>query len=311
MIVVVGGYGRAVSMRVVRAPEAGETVTGHALVEGHGGKGSNQAVGVARLGVDAAIVTAVGDDGPGRSARALWAAEGVRDRAVTIPDLPTMTGLVLVEPTGENRIAVAPGALGALTPDDVAAGLAGLTPDDVVLVSLEVAHTAARAAVEVARAAGARTVLDPAPVGPGASALLPLADVLTPNNTELGALLHAHTPTTEGALVRCAGRLRHELAFTGTLVVTLGSGGALVDDGEGHVLVHASAATEVVDTTGAGDAFAAALAVALHDGEAAPDAVRFAAVAAALSVALPGVVEALPTRSALDRRLEGAGSHPR
>jgi ribokinase len=273
-VAVVGSYGVGLTFGVERAPERGETLVGTLFRRDHGGKGSNQAVGAARLGADVAFLTAVGDDAFGDQAFELWAEEGVDGSAVLRAPLPTMTAAILVEAGGDNRIVIVPGALSALTRAHVDAFAPQIASADVLLVQLEIPLETALHALAVGRVAGVRTILNPAPAP--TEPITPAADYLTPNESEALAV--------EGA--------------DGTLVVTLGEQGARL---RGEQIP--AFAAEPVDTTGAGDAFCAAFAVALAEGAADADAVRWGCAAGAHMVEHEGVVPGLPTRAELEARL--------
>lgn len=273
-VAVIGSYGVGLTFGTDRFPARGETVMGTLFRRDHGGKGSNQAVGAARLGAAVSLLTAVGEDAFGDGALELWAQEGVDARAVVRSPLPTMTGAILVEPSGDNRIVIVPGALGTLTPEHVDGFAAAIAKADVCLVQLEIPLATALHALEVGHAAGVRTILNPAPAPP--EPISPRADYLTPNETE--------APGVAGA--------------QGTLVVTLGERGAQL--GDDHVPAFPAHA---VDTTGAGDAFCAAFAVALAEGASDLDAVRWGCAAGAHMVEHPGVLPGLPTRAELESRL--------
>jgi ribokinase len=272
-IAVVGSYGVGLTFGSARAPERGETVIGTLFRTDDGGKGSNQAVGAARLGAEVAFLTAVGDDAFGDRAGGLWEREGVDAGAVVRSPEPTMTAAILVEATGENRIVVVPGALSTLTPAHVDAFAPRIADADVLLVQLEIPVETALHALAVGRAAGVRTVLDPAPAP--SEPIAPDADYLTPNESEVRAV-----------------------SGGGTLVTTLGERGARIGD----ELVRAFPA-RAVDSTGAGDAFCAAFAVALAEGASDLDAVRWGCAAGAHMVEHPGVIPGLPTRAQLEERL--------
>ncbi len=273
-IAVVGSYGVGLTFGVDRAPDRGETLIGSLFRTDHGGKGSNQAVGAARLGAEVALLTAVGEDSFGDGAFELWAEEGVDAAGVIRTQLPTMTAAIVVEASGDNRIVIVPGALSALTPGHVDEFSPQITAADVLLVQLEIPVETALHALEVGRAAGVRTVLNPAPAPP--AAIAPAADYLTPNESEAFAV--------EGA--------------DGTLVVTLGEQGARLRGDQ----VPAFPA-RAVDSTGAGDAFCAAFAVALAEGASDADAVRCGCAAGAHMVEHEGVIPGLPTRAQLEERL--------
>jgi ribokinase len=275
-VAVVGSYGVGLTFGVGRAPERGETLIGSSFRTDHGGKGSNQAVGAARLGAEVAFLTAVGEDAFGDGAFGLWDDEGVDAEAVVRVPRPTMTAAIVVEETGDNRIVIVPGALAELAPahvDDFAPTIAAA---DVLLVQLEIPVETALHALEVARAAGIRTVLNPAPA-PEAP-IAPAADYLTPNESEAFAVENAE----------------------GTLVVTLGEQGARLRGGQIPAFPAAA-----VDTTGAGDAFCAAFAVALAEGSSDAEAVRWGCAAGAHMVEHEGVVPGLPSRAELEQRLAG------
>lgn len=187
-IAVVGSYGAGLTMRVPRAPVAGETLTGGVFASGHGGKGSNQAVGAARLGAEVAFLTAIGRDQFGAAARRLWADEGVDAAQVRDTDAATMVGFIIVDDQGENRIAIAPGALDELTPADVEAFAGRIAEADLVVVSLEIPLPVATAALRIAREHGTRTLLNPAPAAQLPAEAWDWIDVLTPNSSEARVL---------------------------------------------------------------------------------------------------------------------------
>jgi ribokinase len=275
-VAVVGSYGVGLTVELARMPEAGETVVGRSFRLDHGGKGSNQAIGAARLGAHVDFLTAIGDDPFGHDAIALWQQEGIEARPI-VTDAPTMTAPILVEPTGENRIVVVPGALERLVPEHVDAFSDRIAAADVCVVQLEIPVWTALYALEVAAAAGVRAILNPAPAP--SEPIAPRCTYMTPNETEAAAVRDADA----------------------TLVLTLGDEGAELH-GERIPAFPAS----VVDTTGAGDAFTAAFAVALAEGRDEREAVRWGCAAGAHMVEHPGVVPGLPTRDELERRLQSA-----
>jgi ribokinase len=296
-VAVVGSYGVGMTMRMPRLPVAGETLLGGEFRSGHGGKGSNQAVAAGRLGADVALLTAVGDDAMGRAARELWAAEGVDASATVTAPAATMVGMILVEPSGENRIVIATGALDHLRPEHVRDFAGRLAAADIAVVSLEIPLDTAVSALRTAHEAGTSTLFNPAPARLVPNDAWQHIDVLTPNRTEAAVLLglspDAAKPAQELA------QLLHDRSGA-TVVLTLGAEGALICDTAGHTTVAAVPATEVVDTTGAGDAFTAAVAVELAGGRPVTDAVGFAARAGAYAVARHEVIPALPRRADLE-----------
>ncbi|MGN6754694.1 MAG: ribokinase [Intrasporangium sp.] len=297
-IAVVGSYGVGMTMRLPRVPTAGETLPGGEFSSGHGGKGSNQAVAAARLGAEVAFLTAVGDDSMGTDARELWRAEGIDASAVvTIPQTSTMVGMILVEPSGENRIVIAPGALDHLTAEHVDTFRPHLAAADLVVVSLEIPLVTAVAALRCAHETGTPTLLNPAPAQPVPDHVWPLVDVVTPNRSE-AAILLGHAPDSDEPAEALATELHAK--GVGSVVVTLGSDGALLLDDTGTRRLPAVAPRAVVDTTGAGDAFTAGLAVELARGESLDAAAKFAARVGAHTVSIAEVIPALPHRRDLD-----------
>jgi ribokinase len=297
-IAVVGSYGIGMTMRVPRLPVAGETLLGGEFVSGHGGKGSNQAVAARRLGADVAFLTAVGDDVMGHAARELWRSEGVDASATVTASASTMVGLILVEPSGENRIAIATGALEHLRPEHVEAFTPQLAEAEIVIVSLEIPLDTAIAALRLAHEVGTVTLLNPAPAQRLPDHCWKDIDVLTPNRTEAAILLGLDPEGLEGADT-LAMRLHQR---SGAIVIlTRGAEGALICDDRGLIGVPPVPSHAVVDTTGAGDAFTAAVAVELAAGRSVDDAARFAAQVGAHVVARHEVIPALPRREDLGR----------
>lgn len=291
-IAVVGSYGVGLTMRVQRAPVAGETLTDGVFSSGHGGKGSNQAVAAAKLGAEVSLLTAVGSDQFAAGARALWREYGVAADKVVQTGAATMVGVILVEADGENRIVIAPGALAELAPEHVDAFEPEIAAADLLVTGFEIPVPVAGRALALAREHGVRTLLNPAPA-PGEPIdreLWRLVDVITPNETEAAVL------TGESGLAgpeECADAIRRR--FDGVIVITLGSRGCLVDEpNRGRTRVPAVPVRQVVDTTGAGDAFTGALAVALARGDEVATAVRYAAAAGAHSVGIAEVIPSLP-----------------
>jgi ribokinase len=309
-IVVIGSANTDMMVRVATLPIPGQTVVGMGFAVSQGGKGANQAVAAARLGATVTFVTRLGRDAFGQAAEAAYQREGL-DLKYLVWDEEAASGvaLILVDEGGENIIAVAPGANFCLSPGDVRAGEEAIRAADCVLLQLEIPIECVETAIALARKHGKRVVLNPAPVGQLAPALLQEVDILTPNETEFAAL----SGVTTRSLLRdqdAAGdfRLRHGIR---NLVITMGSQGALIV-GENHTNLVPAFKVQAVDTTGAGDAFNGGLAVALARGEDLERAVRFANAVGALSVAAAGAQSSLPTREQVERLLEsGAVEQPK
>lgn len=292
-IAVVGSYGAGLSLRVTRMPAAGETVVGGPFEVHAGGKGSNQAIGAARLGADVALLTALGNDPFAAQARGLWEAEGIDTSKVITVGAATMVGVILVDGNGQNRIAIAPGALDLLDPATVDGFADQIAAADVCLIQLEIPVAAAVHALRVARRAGVPTVLNPAPARPLPAETLQLVDYLIPNETEAATLAGRVAPVEELGRRLAAAGARH-------VVVTVGERGAVVVTDAAAVQVPASPVEQVLDTTGAGDAFNAAFAVALAEGADPVEAARWGCAAGGFAVQHWGVVPGLPRRHDLD-----------
>jgi len=291
-IVVVGSYATGLSLTVKRLPSPGETVLASGYRVDYGGKGSNQAVACARLGADVAFVARIGRDAFGEMALRLYREEGIDTEFVQqTAEHSTGVGFILVEAgSGNNCIALDPGANDLLSAPAVIACASAFKTAAVVLTQLEIPVAAAEAALSIGRANGAITILNPAPVRPLSSSVLQLVDVLTPNQTE-AKVLSGRSADTEVEPEEVA----RELIRAGAkqVVMTLGEKGALIVTASSSKHIPA-VQMRAVDTTGAGDAFNAGLAIALARGEDLEPAVEFAVVTGGLAVTKEGVIPSLP-----------------
>ncbi|HVI25918.1 MAG TPA: ribokinase [Xanthomonadaceae bacterium] len=297
-------------------PAPGETRAGR-YASGPGGKGFNQAVAAARAGASTTFLCALGDDAGAHWARELAAADGIDLRAEP-SDAPTGTAGICVDADGRNMIAIGAGANAALSAGFLARERDVFGDARVVLAQLESPMDAIAEALRLARAHGALALLNPAPANAATTKdLLAASTVLTPNESELSALLQRHldraltadavAASTDDALhAACRALLPH-----GTVVVTLGASGCFVshpdDARRGDDAVSYRVAAEparVVDTTGAGDAFNGALAAALamQPQRAFAEHVRFAGRYAALSTERPGAALSMPARAEVEAR---------
>jgi ribokinase len=280
-VFVVGSTNVDRTVPVPRLPVRGETVLGTAVVISPGGKGANAAATAARAGAAVTFVSAVGADPDGEAARDALRSEGVAVDAVAVLDgVPTGAALVITDAAGANLIAVASGANARMRPAHVERSLEALSAADVVLVSAEIPDSCIEAALRAAADRDATAILDPAPARPSLLQAARLGAVLTPNESEATELTGSSEPG------EAAQRLA---ALTGRpAVVTLGEAGCLIADGT-TVTRHAAApAPAIVDTVGAGDAFAGGLAAALAGGEPLAQAVDAGLRAAAASLAHAG-----------------------
>ena len=300
-ISVVGSYGVGMTMYMQRMPLEGETTVGRSFAQGPGGKGSNQAIAARRLGADVTLCSIVGPDALGAEARRLWTEEGIGIDGVRTGMAPTMVGFILVEPDGANRIIIAPGALDELRAEDVRACATEIEAADVVLVSLEIPLAAASEALRIGDAAGVATVLNPAPATRLSAELLARVRHITPNRTEAAVLTGLDSTSSADALIDGIRALAPDVV----IVLTLGEDGVVVDDGT-RSSVAAMRAPAVIDTAGAGDAFSAAYAVAIAEGESPLAAARLGVTAGAFAVTRREVVPGLGTRAELEAFAAGA-----
>lgn len=297
-IIVVGSANQDYIVRVAEAPKVGQTLLAKSLLRQPGGKGANQAVAAARLRGNVSFVGCVGDDEDGATVIRVLRAEGVDTSNLEIIGRGrTGLAIVTVFDSGDNTILVVPGSNFALTPRRVAAVIQRLAAARaVLLLQAELEPEIIGTAIASGEAAGLRVVLNLAPYIPLSTQLLAHADPLVVNETEASSLLGWPISDLESARA-AAIRLR---TVSRSVVITLGSAGAFwADQGDaGHVA--APVATQVIDTTGAGDAFVGAMAVILAEGGALKDAVEVGVRAGTFAVGSPGAQSSYATRADLD-----------
>lgn len=282
-VVVVGSANADLVVQVGRHPAPGETVLGSDLAVYPGGKGANQAVAAARLGARVALLGRVGTDGHGRLLRESLRRDGVE--LSHLHDTPAASGvaMIAVGPRGDNSIIVAPGANSLLSEDDVWGAAPLLRSAPIVSLQLEIPMPAVLAAARLAR----RAVLNLSPATPVPDELLALCDPLVVNEHEAALVL--------GGMGDAAQQAKALLALgPRSVVITLGADGAVTAE-DGAVQPVPSPRVAPVDTTGAGDAFAGALAWRLARGDALADAAAFAARVGAATVRRPGAQNSYPT----------------
>ncbi|PWI18275.1 ribokinase [Streptomyces sp. Act143] len=293
-LLVVGSANADLVIGVERRPAAGETVLGSDLAVHPGGKGANQAVAAARLGASTALLARVGDDGHGRLLLDSLRSAGVDTVGVLVGGAPTGVALITVDPSGDNSIVVSPGANGRLTPEDVRAAGSLFHASRVVSAQLEIPLETV-VAVAASLAPDSRFVLNPSPPRPLPAVLLAACDPLIVNEHEakviLGDSAIGDDPEDWARILLAKGPR--------SVVVTLGSKGALVASKDGVSRV-ASLEVDAVDTTGAGDAFTAALAYRLGTGASLAEAAAYAARVGAAAVTKEGAQVSFPTAEEVD-----------
>jgi ribokinase len=283
-VLVAGAINTDLVARVAKAPDAGETVTGSTFAIFGGGKGANQAIAAARSGASTTMFGALGDDDFGRQRRADLDAEGIDTESV-VRSTTAASGVALIvveEETGQNRISYVPGATMTLTTEQARAAIARVQPQ-VVLTTLEPPPETLAALLDAGKQLGATIVLNATPEAIGAKPLLDRIDVLVVNETEAEDLLgHAVSADNGEEAARSLAALG-----PGTVVITLGAAGAVVAK-SGETASFPAPRVDVVDTTGAGDAFNGVLAAGLAAGLELGEAARRAVEAATASVRLAG-----------------------
>lgn len=299
-VIVVGSVNMDLVVTAPALPRPGETVLGHDFTQIAGGKGANQAIAAGRAGGSTAVIGAIGSDAFGVTLRARLAGAGVDTSLLRIRYGASGVALIVVDDDGENSIVVAPGANGALV-DLTGAELDAIAAADVLLCQLEVPVETVTAAAVAARAAGTRVVLNSTPVRELPDELLAAVDLLVVNHIEAAGLTNLPMVDVDtGDAPDGAVLVDALLESVPRAVLTRGSDGAWYGDRDGALEHVPAPVVDAVDTTGAGDAFTGALAVAWGEGRDVVDAVRWASAAGAASVRRLGASAGLPGRKAID-----------
>jgi ribokinase len=298
-VIVVGSVNLDLLYRVPHLPRPGETVLGTDLVRLSGGKGGNQAYAAAKVapsGVRVAMIAGVGDDEAATMLRDELSAAGIDVTGVRTVAGASGTALIAIDDRGENTIVVVPGA-NSVWPDSVVAEL-DVRAGDVVVVQLEVPFAVVEAVVARAAAAGARVVLNAAPLDRRATELLGAVDVLVVNEIEAGEMFGFDEGLEADDVAAIAGGSECDL------VVTLGSRGVVFAPARGAAVQHAAFAVDAIDTVGAGDAFVGGLAAALASSASLETAVRWGSAAGALTTTVVGARHPHLDRTAVQTLLE-------
>ena len=300
-VVILGVFVADTAYRAPRQPRLGETIMGESFALGPGGKGSNQAVAAAMAGAETHFITRLGRDPFADMALATWARAGVRPAVTQHDESYTGAAYIFIEAaTGNNAIIISPGVAGTISAADIEARAELIAGASVFVTQLEQPMPAALRALQIARGAGVRTVLNPAPAAPLGDEMLALCDFVTPNESEASALTGVEVTSVESA--EAAARALRARGV-GAAIITLGEKGALYHDGARSVHVPPFHAGPVVETTGAGDAFNGGFAAALAEGADPIAAVRFGCATAGISVTRPGTAPAMPVRAEIEALL--------
>jgi ribokinase len=297
-IAILGSINMDLVLRCASLPGPGETVLAKSSAEICGGKGANQAVAAARAGGDVTMIGRVGDDAFASRLVANLRQENINCGQVKATSrCSSGLAIVAVEQSGQNSIVVVSGANGRLSVADVETAREEIESSDVLLLQLEVPIASVLAAIEIARAAGVRIILDPAPAPAECPDQLLQVDLICPNQSEATAIL-GDTVDTDEQVEAAAQALQQQGAKN--VAVTLGERGTLLWDGANSQHIKPFPVT-AVDTTAAGDAFAGALAVFWGEGNGLADAVRFANGAGALAASREGAQPGMPKRDDIER----------
>ena len=300
-VAILGVFVADLAFRAGRMPAMGETIFGSGFKLGPGGKGSNQSVAAARVGAKVTFISKLGADDFARIARDTWAREGIIAQVAEVAGEPTGAAFIFVDDrTGENAIIVVAGAADTIGPADVDAAGDAIRSAAVFVTQLEQPAAAAQRGLEIARAAGAVTILNPAPAAPVDDAIYALCDYVTPNEHE--ATVMTGVPVTSVDDARKAGDVFLRKG-AGAALVTLGAAGALLHTRSQSTLVPAFKAGPVVETTGAGDAFNGGFAAALARGASPAEAVRFGCAVAGISVTRKGTAPSMPSLAEVEALL--------
>jgi ribokinase len=298
-VAVVGSINLDWVVRCDAIPRPGETVHGRSLEEIPGGKGANQAVAAARLGARVEMIGRLGEDAFAGRLRQYLRGEGIgTDSVLATPNVSSGLAIISVDDAGENAITVVSGANGLLTPDDIEAAADRIADASVVMLQLEIPMETVLAAIAIARRAGTRVLLDPAPAPRDFPAELLQVDWLCPNETEAMALTGMAVDSGREALA--AAQRLCELGV-GCVLLTRGARGVAVATADGQTSLLPSPRVAAVDSTAAGDAFAGAFAARIALGDELSAAAAYAVLAGAHAVTVHGAQTSIPRPADIEK----------
>ncbi|WFU11743.1 ribokinase (plasmid) [Rhizobium sp. CB3090] len=303
-IVILGIFAADTAYKAKRMPHIAETLMGSGFTLGPGGKGSNQAIAAAKAGGKVTFISRIGNDPFGEMALAAYAAAGVKANVMKMEGVSTGAAFIFVdEVSGDNAIIVAPGAAGLIGVEDVDANRAEIESAAIFMTQLEQPLEAAIRGLSIAKNAGATTIFNPAPAHAIPDSVYGLCDFVVPNEVEAAELVGHAIETDEQA--RAAGIILLNRGARAA-IITLGARGALYHTAGQSEFISAFSAGNVVDTTGAGDAFLGGFATAISEGCAPVEAIRFGCATAAIAVTRPGTAPAMPSRAEIDALLRSS-----
>ena len=303
LISVLGIFVADLAFFAEKIPVEGETVIGNKYVIGPGGKGSNQAVAAAKAGAKTYFISKIGDDQFGAMAKTIYDQSGVDYSHVIISKEHSTgaAGILVNEASGANAINVVPGAAGALTTEDIDAANDAIKNSSIFLTQLEVPKKVVFYALKKAHQQGVTTILNPAPAAAIDKDIFPIIDYFTPNETE--ASFYANQPVETSEDAKQAANKFLQMGIK-NVIITIGEKGAyFANNKESIVVPVANLTSPVVDTTGAGDAFNAGLAVAIAEGKNIKETLVFANATAGLSTTKIGTANSMPDRDEIEKFL--------
>ena len=294
VIVVVGSAMMDLTAYADVLPEPGQTLAGQLFTTGFGGKGANQAVMAANCGAQVHFIGKLGDDVFGKAIADNFVKVGINSQFVETSATPNGVAHIWVDGKGENRIIIIPGANHEIETGKAVEAINSIQNLEIVVAQCEIKQEVTLAAFRAAKARGCTTILNPAPYQEISAELLDLCDWIIPNETEFREL-HGSLPASDEIL--------RTFRPGKNSIVTLGSKGAVYISAGGQI--HHAPAPQVtaVDTTGAGDSFTSALAVAISEGRDFHECVKFATASGSHSVGIAGVIDSLPTREEIEKCL--------
>jgi len=293
-VVILGIFVADTTYRASRLPKMGETLIGEHFHLTPGGKGSNQAVAAAQAGADTHFITKLGKDDFAEMALGLWQHKGVTPAVTQHQDSYTGAAFVFIEAnSGNNAIIVSPGVATTISPDDLVQHQGLIESAAIFVTQLEQPVDTAFQALKIARQAGVTTLLNPAPAASLPEGMLALCDFITPNETESEGLTEIKVTSIDSARAAADALLAQG---AGTALITLGENGALLHSQTQSIHIPAINSGNVIETTGAGDAFNGGFAAAISDGMNPLDAAWFGTAASSISVTRAGTAASMPSR---------------
>lgn len=296
-IVVIGSCNTDMVIKSDRLPVPGETILGGTFMMNPGGKGANQAVAAARLGGQVTFISKTGNDLFGRQSIELYENEGINtDYIFSDAEHPSGVALISVDMNGENCIVVASGANATLSSKDIDKARTAVERADILLMQLEIPLDTVEYAAKLAYGKGIKVVLNPAPACYLPDSLLKCLYMIIPNKTEAEML--SGVKVTDWDSAKQAADIISSKGVS-IVLITLGSLGALIKEGDQYYTVEATK-VNAVDTTAAGDTFCGAVCVALSEGRSVCEAVKWANRASGITVTRMGAQSSLPYRRELE-----------